>query len=675
MASLNLTVIVPFYQGHAALFRLIKSLPPDLPVLIVDDLSEPPLERAEWMGANVQIQRLRRKGYFAGAVNAGLEACSTDVLVLNQDTWLEERQWLDMLVQQRTRYAMIGERIRGEHPAFPYGYIHGTFLFMRRDAIQAVGLLNATDYPLWGNTAEWQWRAARKEFEILPLTEIPGFHHERRHHERFGSSIALLLEQEPEKKNLLIRTPPLVSVIVPCHNYGRYLDDCVNSLIGGPTSLGEHLGQTMQSLEIIIVDDASTDGTPEIGARLAEVWKGIRYYRLDQNVGTAQALNFGIERAVGQYITFLSADDMREPDSIEKLVRSCEANPHTFAYDDVQMFGSGKRLRTWRMQEYDFEQLLQKNHVHAGILYPRQAWVEAGGYPPQMGNGREDWAFNIALGQKGWCGIHVRSYSYLYRREGQNRSLTNTSLEHRERFLEQIRGIFPHLYEGVRPMACCGGRRMGRSQPTNRSTNAQAASQLLPGAEGMVRLEYTGAQQIATWTGHVTNAAYRFGVTKRVGWVDKRDAGEREGKGFLSLRKNGMWLFNLYIANLQPESAQLATEVQPDNSKTEDGNTPLEPALVSLVEDTIDTALGDLEADTDETDEFVADTVPDGLVQDTLVAVEVPASDVPDPSTLTFVQIEALSLTPEQWGELRTLELAGKQRRGVLAYVDKLLAA
>src|SRR5690606_3781254 len=129
-----------------------------------------------------------------------------------------------------------------------------------------------------------------------------------------------LLEQEPEKKSLLIRTPPLVSVIVPCYNYGRYLDDCINSLIGGPTSLGEHLGQTMQSLEIIIVDDASTDGTPEIGARLAEAWKGIRYYRLDQNVGTAQALNFGIERAVGQYITFLSADDMREPDSIEKLV-------------------------------------------------------------------------------------------------------------------------------------------------------------------------------------------------------------------------------------------------------------------------------------------------------------------------------------------------------------------
>jgi hypothetical protein len=74
-------------------------------------------------------------------------------------------------------------------------------------------------------------------------------------------------------------------------------------------------------------------------------------------------------------------------------------------------------------------------------------------------------------------------------------------------------------------------------------------------------------------------------------------------------------------------------------------------------------------------DEFVADTVPEKLIQDTLVAVEVPTSDVPDPSTLTIVQVETLSLTSEQWSELRTLELAGKKRRGVLEYVDKLLAA
>jgi hypothetical protein len=319
--------------------------------------------------------------------------------------------------------------------------------------------------------------------------------------------------------------------------------------------------------------------------------------------------------------------------------------------------------------------LLYKNHVHAGILYPRQAWVEAGGYPPQMGNGREDWAFNIALGQKGWCGVHVRSYGYLYRREGQNRSMTNTSPEHRERFLEQIRGIFPHLYEGVRPMACCGGRRMGRSQPANRNTNAQVASPLIPGEEGMVRLEYSGAQQIATWTGHVTNVAYRFGATKRVGWVDRRDAGEREGKGFLSLRKNGMWLFNLYVEYSQPDRVQVTAEIQLDNTEIVESSTPVEPVATTLVVSTADTALDDLETKEGEADEFIADAASKELVQDALLAVDAPSSDVPDPSTLTFVQIEALHLTPEQWNELRTRELAGKQRRGVLAHVDKLLAA
>lgn len=634
--SLQMTVVIPFYRGHGTLLRLLDSLPDHLPVIVVDDgYSEgdsfPDLGERE--NGRVSVIHLRHKGYFAGAVNAGIRACTTDVLVLNQDVWFEGQGWLEILAHERVRYALIGERIRGEHPAFPQGYIHGTFMYLRRDAIDAVGLLNARDYPLWGNTAEWQWRAARKGFGVLPLTDIPGFRHGRKPNEKFGASISHLLAKEPDKRSWLVRTPPLVSVIVPCYNYGRYLHDCIASLIGGHTDLGDHPGQTVQSLEIIIVDDASTDNSAEIGAALADDWKGIRFYGLSENVGTARALNYGIERAAGQYITFLSADDMREPDSLEKLVRACEEHPHSFAYDDVQMFGAGKRLRPWRMQEYDFELLLTKNHVHAGILYPRQAWVEAGGYPPQMNDGREDWAFNLALGQKGWCGVHVRHYGYLYRREGQNRSLTNTTPWHRDGFLEKIRGIFPHLYEGKRPMGCCGGKKTTTTTPRRAVGTVQALS--MPGSEGMVRLEYVGQQQISTWTGDVTNTAYRFGATRRVGWVDVRDAGERPvegraGKGFLAVRRNGQFLFQPYQEPTFDEASGLSAGLTAEVSESGGEMNQAEP--------------------------------------------EPAAVGVPDPNTLTVAEIKTLELTPEHWNELRMLELAGQKRRGVLEYVEKLLA-
>ena len=720
----NLTVIIPFFNGHTTIFRLLESLPPDLSVIIVDDVSDRLLEREARLATmqrngTTAVLRLRQKGYFAGAVNVGIQNCTTDVLVLNQDVWFEDDRWVGLIDDWRNEgAAMIGERIKGDHPAFPNGYIHGTFMFLRRDAIEKVGLLNAKDYPLWGNTAEWQWRAARQGFAVLPLTQIPGLRHERRDEQRYGASITQLLTREPEKQDLLIRTPPLVSVIVPCHNYGRFLPDCIASLIGGNTSLGPHSGQTLQSFEVIIVDDASTDETPEIAAGLFNGWNGIRYFRLDDNVGTARALNYGIERAVGQYITFLSADDMREPDSLEKMVRACEEQPHSFAYDDIQMFGSGKRLRPWRMQEFDFELLLNKNHVHAGILYPRQAWVEAGGYPAAMNDGREDWAFNIALGQKGWCGVHVRHFGYLYRREGQNRSLTNTSHEHHARFLDKIRGIFPHLYEGRRPVGCCGGKKTSQSKTANHSAQRQAAPQMMTGATGMVKLEYLGKQMSSVWSGHASNTPYRFGADKPVGWVDVRDAGERpsegrQGSGFLKLRKNGEWLFAPYVEEdvAEPahpvvagtENESLALVVTSDATAVvdpaEDGTTAKSQAETPDIPTTEeDFLLVDVESETQEmpvveeaeandgegggdvTFEGTAETVTEVLgafasePPGDLNGGPLPRTDVPDPNTLTVNEIRGLDLSPAQWNELRQMELGGQNRRGVLDHVEKILA-
>jgi glycosyltransferase involved in cell wall biosynthesis len=94
-------------------------------------------------------------------------------------------------------------------------------------------------------------------------------------------------------------SPPLVSCIVPVFNGERYLREALDSI----------LGQTHRALEIIVVDDGSTDGTAAIVAGYRE---SVRY-RWQPNAGPATARNTGIRAAIGEFIAFLDADDLWHP--------------------------------------------------------------------------------------------------------------------------------------------------------------------------------------------------------------------------------------------------------------------------------------------------------------------------------------------------------------------------
>ncbi len=510
----NLTIIVPYRNERAALNRLLESLPADLPVIVVDDQSETPPERWE----DVTYIRPERRGYFAGAVNEGIQACKTDVLVLNQDVWFDGLGWLDQLAELRRTYAAIGQGV-AKHPAWPKGYIDGRFMFMRRDALAVVGLFDERNWPLWGCTCDWQTRACRRGFRALPLPDLDWYHHEPR--KRYGASIERALQDEPGKKGLFIRTPPLISVVIPTFNYGRFLPDAINSLIGGKTCLGALPGQTFQGFTMVIVDDASTDDTAKIAAGLADPWQGIRYIRRGKNGGTAAALNTGAADSLGRYIQVLSADDMLEPGALEAGLRVLEANPKAFAYSDLCTFTKGTRARAWPVRDFDFDELLKKNHVPAGIMLPREAWQAVGGWPEAFRWGREDWAMAVALGRAGWCGQHIAKPLYLYRRQGQNRTLANSTPRHREQFTMQMRATFSDVYGGERPMGCCGSG-SGRRSATGKG--AAGVPPTLPGAEGMVLMEYVGRNVgRTTWVGAVTKTVYTCSGSKRQFYVDRRD--------------------------------------------------------------------------------------------------------------------------------------------------------
>jgi glycosyltransferase involved in cell wall biosynthesis len=100
-----------------------------------------------------------------------------------------------------------------------------------------------------------------------------------------------------------------VSVVITCYNYGKYLQNCIDSV----------LSQSYRPFEVIIVDDGSTDNTPEVietfkkKLKLTYIWQS--------NAGQASAKNVGIMKSSGEFIAFLDADDLWCSDKLERQMR------------------------------------------------------------------------------------------------------------------------------------------------------------------------------------------------------------------------------------------------------------------------------------------------------------------------------------------------------------------
>jgi len=107
---------------------------------------------------------------------------------------------------------------------------------------------------------------------------------------------------------------PLVSVIVPVFNAARFLTRCLEALAA----------QTLTSMEIIAVDDGSTDDSADILAVAQS--RGLRVISHEQNQGVSAARNAGIDAARGRYLAFVDADDVPSPDMYRKLTEVAEAS-------------------------------------------------------------------------------------------------------------------------------------------------------------------------------------------------------------------------------------------------------------------------------------------------------------------------------------------------------------
>ena len=137
----------------------------------------------------------------------------------------------------------------------------------------------------------------------------------------------------------MLKKQPLVSVCIPAYNHEKYVGSCLRSIIA----------QTYKNIELIIIDDGSSDNTkhaildllPELESRFVHV-----YFKSQNNQGTCRTLNKLYSKVKGQYIYYIASDDVAKPDAIKTLVEFMELNPEyaLVVGDNDIIDGNGKRV-------------------------------------------------------------------------------------------------------------------------------------------------------------------------------------------------------------------------------------------------------------------------------------------------------------------------------------------
>jgi glycosyltransferase involved in cell wall biosynthesis len=180
----------------------------------------------------------------------------------------------------------------------------------------------------------------------------------------------------------MLDTPPLVSIVLPTYNGAAYLRESIDSC----------LAQTYSNWELIVVDDCSSDATPEIVASYTAADPRIRSIRHETNRRLPAALNTGHAMARGSYLTWTSDDNRFLPNALEEMTRYLEEHPTVgLVYaDSVLIDDNGKYLKDWPAQPAS--RLAYVNAVGACFLYRRTVYEAVGAYDEHQFLA-EDWDF------------------------------------------------------------------------------------------------------------------------------------------------------------------------------------------------------------------------------------------------------------------------------------------
>ncbi len=241
----------------------------------------------------------------------------------------------------------------------------------------------------------------------------------------------------------------LVSIVIPCFNDGEYLQQAIDSA----------LSQTYPYIEVIVVDDGSND--PQTIAVIKELEASEIQVLHTPHAGPACARNTAIEKAQGQYILPLDADDWIEARYIEKAVGILKEKPEIgIVYSRAELFG--EKQGEWSLPEFDIGSMLVDNCIFATSLFRKRDWEDAGGFCTELKYGLEDYDFWLSLLEQGKQVHRLDDVCFHYRIKSASRSSgfaenwgrmnqTYQQIYHRHKriYREYLDEFIPHMRQAL----------------------------------------------------------------------------------------------------------------------------------------------------------------------------------------------------------------------------------
>jgi glycosyltransferase involved in cell wall biosynthesis len=216
---------------------------------------------------------------------------------------------------------------------------------------------------------------------------------------------------------------PEVTVLVTVHNYVRFVAEAISSATASADV----------ELELVVVDDASIDGSAAAVKQIMEDRPNVPITLLEQriNTGVQRARNLAFSHARAPFVFVLDADNVVYPYGIAKLRDALVRDPQAgFCYGLIERFDATRSVGLMGSEPWDPVLLSQRNYIDAMALVRVEAWKQVGGYvtDPLLELGWEDYDLWLSFAVAGFRGAHVREIIGRYRLHGVS-SLTMTTLD------------------------------------------------------------------------------------------------------------------------------------------------------------------------------------------------------------------------------------------------------
>ena len=202
-----------------------------------------------------------------------------------------------------------------------------------------------------------------------------------------------------------------VSIVITTYNYSDFIENCINSCLDQI--------DTKLSYEIIVVDDGSTDNTPDLLKSYSS--DSVRVFRIE-NSGIEKASNFGFSKAIGDYVVRVDADDLLLPNYLSSIEDHL-SKEYGFFYANYRVIdGNDRVLKNVRLPDFDPKEILSRGDFLAtGTLIRADILTRFGPYKCEIVNsGLENYEFIIQLLCNGVHGLHVFEELFSYRRHSKN---------------------------------------------------------------------------------------------------------------------------------------------------------------------------------------------------------------------------------------------------------------